>query len=528
MQLSRRKDAVKEWLILPAGALVTLGAYEVLAILAGLPRILAVGRGVQSLWQSGLLPHDIAVTGARWMIGWIVGLAPGVALGLLTGRIGAFRLGLEGFLILLRGVPFVAILPLMIELFGLSEAGKIGLVAFACFTTAWLIVHTGAKSVPFSTKWRTDSLGIRGGRHLRIALLPACKEFLWAATRTTLGLGLLVVAVAEMTGVYERSSDIWWSEGLGYRGFRTQEEGQDAQMIATIAVFATLAIVGDRLLVLFFWVSGRLARWHAIARARREVLGAAKAAASKERVTPNSLTVRNLRAWYDGMPVIEGFSMDVAEGSTIAVLGRSGSGKSTLLRAIGGLAGGGFRWQGEIRGAAQSRMDVGLVLQGAPTFEQLTVWEHVQVGERLRALSKPQRTARAKQLLERFGLINCYDQCVETLSTGQRQRVAFATAIANQPKLLLLDEPFSNLDYAMRLEMQRFFRENIYGNSTAVFVTHDPDEALLVADSVIVGFKGSHRVAIERTPGDFAIWLQSREFVQQRAKLLSKLRSGGT
>jgi thiamine transport system ATP-binding protein len=208
------------------------------------------------------------------------------------------------------------------------------------------------------------------------------------------------------------------------------------------------------------------------------------------------LAVRGLVVLYrddDGTlaTAVDRLDLDVAPGEVVALLGPSGSGKSSLLRAVAGLeppAAGSVAWDGEDLAAVPThRRGFGLMFQDGQLFPHQDVAGNVAFGLRMQGLPRAERTARVAELLEQVGLAGFGGRAVATLSGGERQRVALARALAPRPRLLLLDEPLSALDRALRERLAAEVREVLVGTgTTALFVTHDHDEAFAVADRVAV------------------------------------------
>lgn len=209
----------------------------------------------------------------------------------------------------------------------------------------------------------------------------------------------------------------------------------------------------------------------------------------------SELQVRKIVAGYDSAPVLRGITFTVPHGSLTAVLGPSGSGKSTLLRVIAGLnrpVEGAVVVDGTVLSGprvhvAPERRRIGLVPQDAALFPHLDVLANVGFG-----LPRAQRRARkALDLLEMVGMTDYATRMPGELSGGQRHRVALARALATEPDVVLLDEPFSALDAALRAEVRGQVRQVLRrAQTTAVLVTHDQDEALSMADQVAVVDEG--------------------------------------
>ena len=199
------------------------------------------------------------------------------------------------------------------------------------------------------------------------------------------------------------------------------------------------------------------------------------------------LSVRGLAVTYGDLRAVDGVDLEVAAGEVVALLGASGSGKSSLLRAVAGLedvAAGEVAWAGRsmVRVPVHKR-GFGLMFQDGQLFEHRDVGSNIAYG--LTGLPRAQRGERVREMLELVGLPGFERRRVTTLSGGQAQRVALARALAPAPRLLLLDEPLSALDRALREQLATDVRTILRrGGTTALYVTHDQDEAMTVADRV--------------------------------------------
>ena len=209
------------------------------------------------------------------------------------------------------------------------------------------------------------------------------------------------------------------------------------------------------------------------------------------------LEVENLRHAYGQHEVVRGLSFSLARGAIGCLLGPSGCGKTTVLRCIAGFEG--IR-EGEIRLAGKvvsgggvmlppERRRVGMVFQDYALFPHLPVSGNIAFG--LHAMAAPERVARVAQLAQLVGLSASLDKYPHEISGGQQQRVALARALAPRPELLLLDEPFSNLDVDLRERLSLEVRDIIKASgATAVLVTHDQQEAFAMADEIGVLHQG--------------------------------------
>jgi sulfate/thiosulfate transport system ATP-binding protein len=192
---------------------------------------------------------------------------------------------------------------------------------------------------------------------------------------------------------------------------------------------------------------------------------------------------------------LDDVSLDVPEGGLTALLGPSGSGKSTLLRIIAGLEepdGGHVRIAGrDVTWARPQDRGIGFVFQHYAAFAHMSVFDNVAFGLKIRKRKGAEARARVEELLALVGLTQWSQQRPHQLSGGQRQRMALARALAVEPQVLLLDEPFGALDANVRAELRRWLRRlHDEQGVTTVLVTHDQEEAMEVADTIAVMNKG--------------------------------------
>ncbi|HJQ44680.1 MAG TPA: sulfate ABC transporter ATP-binding protein [Jatrophihabitantaceae bacterium] len=194
---------------------------------------------------------------------------------------------------------------------------------------------------------------------------------------------------------------------------------------------------------------------------------------------------------FGSFVALDNVDLDVESGQLTALLGPSGGGKSTLLRIIGGLESadaGSVHIDGvESTGVPAQRRNVGFVFQHYAAFKHLSVYRNVAFGLEIRKRPKDEIRRRVRELLELVHLEQFADRLPSQLSGGQRQRMALARALAVEPKVLLLDEPFGALDAKVRKELRDWLRRlHDEVHVTTVFVTHDQEEALEVADQIVV------------------------------------------
>ena len=205
----------------------------------------------------------------------------------------------------------------------------------------------------------------------------------------------------------------------------------------------------------------------------------------------HALALENVRHVFGATTALDGVSLDIAPGELIALLGPSGCGKTTLLRAIAGFIRptvGDIRVDGAlINEVPTNQRNVGIVFQNYALFPHLSVFENVAYGLRCRGAAND---IVGKRTAEMLGLVKMSDFAARLpgqLSGGQQQRVALARALAIEPKIVLLDEPFSALDKNLRLDMQIEIKGLLktYG-LTSIIVTHDQEEALSMSDRIVV------------------------------------------
>ncbi|MFD6389580.1 sulfate/molybdate ABC transporter ATP-binding protein [Nocardia sp. NPDC055029] len=207
------------------------------------------------------------------------------------------------------------------------------------------------------------------------------------------------------------------------------------------------------------------------------------------------ITVTNARKNYGSFAALDDVSIDITSGELTALLGPSGSGKSTLLRSIAGLESldsGIVSIAGnDVTHVAPQKRDIGFVFQHYAAFKHMTVRDNVAFGLTIRKRPKKEIDKRVDELLGIVGLDGFQHRYPAQLSGGQRQRMALARALAVDPQVLLLDEPFGALDAKVRTDLRKWLRRlHDEVHVTTVLVTHDQEEALDVADRIAVMNKG--------------------------------------
>lgn len=210
----------------------------------------------------------------------------------------------------------------------------------------------------------------------------------------------------------------------------------------------------------------------------------------------SKITIKNAVKRYGSTTVISGLNLDIRDGELFTLLGPSGCGKTTLLRMIAGfnsIEGGDFYFNEErINDKDPSKRNIGMVFQNYAIFPHMTVRENVAFGLKNRKLDKAVIKRECDRFLAMMQIDQYADRLPENLSGGQQQRVALARALVIKPDVLLMDEPLSNLDAKLRLEMRQAIRSiQKEVGITTVYVTHDQEEAMSISDTIAVMKSGS-------------------------------------
>ena len=208
-----------------------------------------------------------------------------------------------------------------------------------------------------------------------------------------------------------------------------------------------------------------------------------------------AIEIENVIKRYGDLTIIPGLTEHIKNGEFFTLLGPSGCGKTTLLRMIAGfntIEGGEIRFNDKvINDIPAHKRNIGMVFQSYAIFPHLTVRENVEYGLKLRKISKSEMKEKVDKILDVVQITEYQDRLPERLSGGQQQRVALARAIVIHPSVLLMDEPLSNLDAKLRIEMRSAIRAvQKQVGITTVYVTHDQEEALSISDRIAVMKKG--------------------------------------
>jgi multiple sugar transport system ATP-binding protein len=203
------------------------------------------------------------------------------------------------------------------------------------------------------------------------------------------------------------------------------------------------------------------------------------------------IELRNIEKHYGSFHALKNIDLDIEKGSFVALVGPSGCGKSTLLRSIAGLesiTSGTLKIAGEpMQGVPPRKRDVAMVFQSYALYPHMTVEQNLTYSLRWKKVGKEERSKRAREVAATIGLTELLGRYPRELSGGQRQRVAMGRSIIRNPKAFLFDEPLSNLDAALRVQMRKEVRAlHDRLGATSVYVTHDQVEAMTMADFVVV------------------------------------------
>ncbi|MBB3593295.1 multiple sugar transport system ATP-binding protein [Rhizobium sp. BK529] len=204
-----------------------------------------------------------------------------------------------------------------------------------------------------------------------------------------------------------------------------------------------------------------------------------------------SVEIQNVRKAYGGFETIKGVSVEVPDGAFVVLVGPSGCGKSTLLRMIAGLeeiTGGTIRIDGRVINDVEPKnRDIAMVFQNYALYPHMTIAENMSFSLRLAKASKEEIATRVADAARILGLGDYLQRYPKQLSGGQRQRVAMGRAIVRNPKVFLFDEPLSNLDAKLRVQMRAELKDiHARFKTTTVYVTHDQIEAMTMADRIVV------------------------------------------
>ncbi len=208
------------------------------------------------------------------------------------------------------------------------------------------------------------------------------------------------------------------------------------------------------------------------------------------------LEIQEIVKKYNGKPVVNHVTFDMNLGEFVSILGKSGSGKTTILKMIAGTiepdSGGIYLLGKEISRVPTQKRNIAMVFQEYLLFPHLNVAQNIEFSLKVRGIEKNERTKRMFELLELVQLGGMEKRFPHELSGGQKQRVAVARALISKPDILLLDEPFSSLDFNLRNEMCSFIKSiQRETKTTTIMVTHDREEAMKISDRIVIIDEGN-------------------------------------
>lgn len=207
------------------------------------------------------------------------------------------------------------------------------------------------------------------------------------------------------------------------------------------------------------------------------------------------VTLKNIKKAYDKKNVIDGIDLEIKDKEFLVLVGASGCGKSTILRMIAGLeditAGEIFIGEKKVNRVAPKDRDIAFVFQSYALYPHMTVYENIAFGLKMRKMDPATIDKKVKEAAEVLDLTEFLERRPKQLSGGQRQRVALGRAIVREPKVFLMDEPLSNLDAKLRVQMRSQIKKlHQKLQTTFIYVTHDQTEALTMGDRIVVLDKG--------------------------------------
>lgn len=207
------------------------------------------------------------------------------------------------------------------------------------------------------------------------------------------------------------------------------------------------------------------------------------------------IKLQNIRKRFGETVALDDLSLEFCDGKLTTLLGPSGCGKSTLLNLISGIlpptSGSIYFGDRDVTSLSPDKRNIGLVFQNYALYPHMTVGENIAFSLEIKKVSKKERMERAAEFAKLLRIEDYFPRKPSQLSGGQQQRVAIARALAKEPEILLLDEPLSNLDARLRLEMREEIRRlQLETGITTIFVTHDQEEALSISDHILLLKKG--------------------------------------
>jgi NitT/TauT family transport system ATP-binding protein len=436
---------------------------------AFLPGPAEVMRSFGSLVYKGILPDYLQDSMVRLAVGAMWGIALGIPLGVLIGMNQRAHTASWPLLLFFQAIGDIAWLPILVIWFGYGLVTMTFVIVYTVIFPVVLNTVLGVRSIPINMHRAALSLGASRVRILWEVVLPGALPNIVTGLRNGLGYGWRALIAAEI---------IVGTSGIGFLMFDARRAGSVVEILV-----------------------GNDHPWHPLVHCRQLDPGTGRTC-NRPALGPGdamkSLTIRNLSKTYFDLyagthnVAVHDVSLEVAAGDFFAIVGPSGCGKSTILNLIAGFipsTGGEILVGGRpVKGPGPDR---GVVFQSFALFPWRTVLENVAFGPKMRGIGKTERERIARDYLALAKLSEAAERYPNELSGGMQQRVGVVRALANEPDVLLMDEPFASVDAQTRMTLQeeltRIWQEK---RPTVIFITHDVGEAVFLANRVVVLSKG--------------------------------------
>ena len=464
-------------------------------------------RSFVTLTYKGILPDYLQDSLIRLFTGAALGMAIGIPLGVLIGTSRwAYRICWP-ILLFFQAIGDIAWLPILLIWFGFGLTTMTFVIVYTVLFPVVLNTVLGVESVPRDLGRAARSLGASPLRVLWEVTVPGALPNIITGLRNGLGYGWRALIAVEI---------IVGTSGIGFLMFDARRAGSTTEIL-----------LGMIILGLLWYHRGCLDPRAAGAR-DRPALGIGD--------VMTMLSLRNLaKTYFDPyagahVTAVHDISLDVAQGEFVSVVGPSGCGKTTILNMIAGFiptSGGEIVLDGKpVTGPGPER---GVVFQSFALFPWKTVLDNVGFGPKMRGVPKAERDRIAREYLALAGLSHAANRYPNELSGGMQQRVGVVRALANDPAVLLMDEPFASVDAQTRMTLQeeltRIWQEK---RPTVVFITHDVPEAVFLANRVVVLSKGRILDEVKVELPRPRIWddiIKDDEFKRLSAQVLAMVRA---
>ncbi|MDO5531110.1 ATP-binding cassette domain-containing protein [Sutterella sp.] len=454
-----------------------------------LPSPEQVGRRFVQLLVSGELLQHAGTSMLRVFTGFLISSSVALVLAFVVSRNDVVERSLSLVLEALRVIPPLSLVPLLILWLGIDEAPKLAIVVLASFFPVYLSALSATRSVSGAYRDLARVLGLSEREMVKHILLPGAAPGILTGLRLGFGYAWRALVGSELIAA---------AAGLGYLIEDASALARTDVVIVGILTIAVLGILCDaffqRIARRFTPGAQRKAGRSARAVSERadahsaETESGAPAGAGAEPGKLPGIEIKDLTVTYPGLakPPIDGLSLSVAAGCITAILGRSGCGKTTLLKTVAGLLearSGSIRFTGE----AGKSPRLSMVFQEPTLLPWKTVRENVALALVGKMGEQALTHAKVAEAIRLVGLEGLAERYPDELSGGQQQRAGFARALAADPEVLLMDEPFGALDALTRQELQdesiRVFSQR---QMTVLMITHDVREAVRMADAAVI------------------------------------------